>query len=325
MLRLYIRFYVALLASLVLFVVATVTIMHFMGGAWIQMGPHPHPVARHFHIVLSLLAISIGLAAYPLVRQISRRLERLQHGVESLGAGDLSARVLVEGHDEVAHLAGSFNRAAAQIEQLVKANKALLANASHELRTPLARIRLAVELMKDSADPKRRAGLEQDIAELDWLVDEILLASRLDTVTEAIDAQEVDLLALAAEECARYDATHLEGAPGVIRGDPRLLRRLLRNLLENAARHGEPPTEVRVSRGPATAIITVWDGGRGVAPAEFDNVFRPFYRPPAPAQRAGTGLGLSLVRQIARRHGGDARCEVMPDGRSCVLITLPLE
>ena len=81
---------------------------------------------------------------------------------------------------------------------------------------------------------------------------------------------------------------------------------------------------MRVSRGPATATITVWDGGRGVAPAEFDNVFRPFYRSPDPARRAGTGLGLSLVRQIARRHGGDARCEVMPDGRSCVLITLPL-
>lgn len=323
--RLYIRFYVALLASLVLFLVATATVMHFLGGPWARMGPYPHPMARHFHVVLSLLAISIGLAAYPLVRQISRRLERLQHGVESLGAGDLSARVAVEGHDEVARLAGSFNQAAAQIEQLVKANKALLANASHELRTPLARIRLAVELLKDSADPRRRAGLEQDIAELDWLVDEILLASRLDTVTEAIELQEVDLLALAAEECARYDATQLEGTPGVMRGDARLLRRLLRNLLENAARHGVPPAQVRISRDATTTTVMVWDGGRGVAPEEFENVFRPFYRPSDPTRRTGTGLGLSLVRQIARRHGGEARCAVMPDGRSCFVITLPLQ
>jgi signal transduction histidine kinase len=324
MLRLYIRFYLALLASLVLFFLATATVMYLMGGPWTPMGPHPYPVARHFHLVLSLLAISIGLAAYPLVRQISRRLERLQQGVESLGAGDLSARVPVEGRDEVARLAGSFNRAAAQIEQLVKANKALLANASHELRTPLARIRLAVELLKDSADAKRRAGLEQDIAELDWLVDEILLASRLDAVTEAIEAQEVDLLALAAEECARYDATQLEGDPGVLRGDARLLRRLLRNLLENAARHGMPPTQMRISAGPTATTITVWDAGRGVLPGEFENVFRPFHRPSNGTQRSGTGLGLSLVRQIARRHGGDARCGVMPDGRSCFLITLPL-
>jgi signal transduction histidine kinase len=325
MLRLYIRFYVALLASLVLFVVATATVMHVMGGAPKQIGPYPHPLARHFHIVLTLLAISIGLAAYPLVRQISRRLERLQQGVESLGAGDLSARVPVEGRDEVAQLAASFNRSAAQIEQLVKANKALLANASHELRTPLARIRLAVELLKESADAKRRAGLEQDIAELDRLVDEILLASRLDTVSDSIEIQEIDLLALAAEECARYNATQLEGTPGTIRGDPRLLRRLLRNLLENAAHHGAPPTQVRIARGPSDTTITVWDSGPGVPSADFEHVFRPFHRSSAGTRSAGTGLGLSLVRQIARRHGGDARCEVMPDGRSCLLITFPLE
>lgn len=176
------------------------------------MGRYGHP-GRNFHIVLTLVALVIGLAAYPIVRHISRRLERLQHGVELLGAGDLSARIAVEGHDEVARLARSFNLAAGRIELLVKANRALLANASHELRTPLARIRLAVELLKDSADRKRRMGLEQDIAELDWLVDEILLASRLDAVTDRIDAQEVDLLALAAEECARYDGAQLEGAP----------------------------------------------------------------------------------------------------------------
>jgi signal transduction histidine kinase len=322
MLRLYIRFYVALLASLVLFVVATATVMHLMGGAPRQIGPYPHPLARHFHVVLTLLAISIGLAAYPLVRQISRRLERLQQGVELLGAGDLSARVPVEGRDEVAQLAASFNRSAAQIEQLVNANKALLANASHELRTPLARIRLAVELLKESADAKRRAGLEQDIAELDRLVDEILLASRLDAVTESIEGQEIDLLALAAEECARYDATQLEGTPGIIRGDPRLLRRLLRNLLENAARHGAPPTQVRIAWTPTEATITVWDGGAGVPSAEFENVFRPFHRS---FDGSGTGLGLALVRQIARRHSGDARCTVKSDGRSCFLITLPLE
>jgi signal transduction histidine kinase len=297
--------------------------MHFMNGPWRQMGPYARPVT-HFHFALIVLATSIGVAAYPLVRQISRRLERLQRGVESLGAGDLSARVQVEGRDEVARLAHSFNRAAAQIEQLVNANKALLANASHELRTPLARIRLAVELLKSSADAKRRAGLEQDIAELDRLVDEILLASRLDTVTEALEPHEVDLLALAAEECARYDSAQLEGTPGVVRADARLLRRLLRNLLDNAARHGLPPAQVRISRSATTTSITVWDGGRGVPPAEFEKVFRPFYRPPDRIQHSGTGLGLSLVRQIARRHGGEARCDLMPDGRSCFVITLPL-
>ncbi|MGD0505232.1 MAG: HAMP domain-containing sensor histidine kinase [Steroidobacteraceae bacterium] len=299
--------------------------VHLADGRWLVAGvPIGYGHTRFlFHLVLLLLAVAIGIGAFPIVRQISRRLERLQRGVESLGAGDLTARVPIEGQDEVARLAASFNRAANQIEQLVQSQKTLLANASHELRTPLARIRLAIELMKDSADAERRKGLQQDIAELDWLVDEILLASRLDAVTEPLAAEELDLLALAAEECARYDDVQLEGAVVSVRGDARLLRRLLSNLLENARRHGEPPTHVRIARRTDTAIVTVWDEGPGVSAAEFENVFRPFYRPTVAGKSAGTGLGLSLVRQIARRHGGDARCEVVAGGRSCFVVTLP--
>jgi signal transduction histidine kinase len=165
--------------------------------------------------------------------------------------------------------------------------------------------------------------LEQDIAELDWLVDEILLASRLDAVTEAVATEEVDLLALAAEECARYDDVQLEGAVISVYGDARLLRRLLRNLLENARRHGAPPTRVRIARDAGAAVVTVWDSGQGVPRSEFENVFQPFYRPKDARNRAGTGLGLALVRQIARHHNGDAHCAVMEDGRSCFVVTLP--
>ncbi len=293
-------------------------------GRWLAASV---PIGAHakfiFHFLLTVLAVAIGVAAFPLVRQISKRLERLQRGVESLGAGDLTARVAVEGRDEVARLAESFNRAAGRIEQLVQGHKVLLANASHELRTPLARIRLAVELMKESADPKRKQGLEQDIAELDWLVDEILLASRLDTVGDTLASEELDLLALAAEECARYDHVQLDGTVIFVAGDARLLRRLLRNLLENAHRHGAPPTQVRIVRADGDAVITVWDSGPGVPPSEFENVFRPFYRPKDARDRAGSGLGLSLVRQIAQRHGGDARCLPMDDGRSGFVVTLP--
>src|SRR5581483_4511828 len=149
---------------------------------------------------------------------------------------DLSARVKVEGRDEVAQLAGSFNRAAARIEELVQAHRMLLSNASHELRTPLSRIRLGVELYKESGDAKYKAELERDIGELDALIDEILLASRLDVTRALPSREEVDLLALVAEECARYDCMP-DGQPVSVRGDPRLLRRLIRNLLENARRH----------------------------------------------------------------------------------------
>jgi len=275
-----------------------------------------------FHSLLLIVALAIGIAAFPLVRQLTRRLERLQRGVESLAAGDLAARVAVEGNDEVARLAGSFNRAASQIEQLVRAHQSLLANASHELRTPLTRIRLAVEMLKSVADPKSKAGLEKDIAELDELVDEILLASRLKPIEKPQISEEIDLLALAAEECSRYDEVQLEGAPTGLRGDARLLRRLLRNLLENARRHGAPPTHVRLEREGARVVLKVWDSGPGPAPAEFEHVFTPFYRRRDGRNSTGNGLGLSLVRQIARRHGGDAHCLPLDDGRGCFVITL---
>jgi signal transduction histidine kinase len=276
----------------------------------------------NFHLLVLFAVLSIGLAAFPIVRQISGRLERLQRGVDSLGAGDLGARVAVEGRDEIAGLAESFNRAATQIEQLIRANRSLLANASHELRTPLARIRLAVEMLQQSADPKTKAGLEQDIAELDGLVDEILLASRLDTVAQNDVREEIDLLALAAEESARYDEVQLEGEHLKVQGDSRLLRRLLRNLLENARRHGVPPTQVRLRHEGGLVVLQVWDSGPGPAAAEFEQVFTPFYRRRDSPNSTGNGLGLSLVRQIARRHGGDARCTLMEDGRSCFIVTL---
>src|SRR5438093_3812426 len=242
--------------------------------------------------------------------------------VESLGAGDLSARVKVEGHDEVARLAESFNRAAGRIEELVGAHKSLLAHASHELRTPLTRIRMAVELMKESADSKRKRDVEQGIAELDALIDEILLASRLDVVKGREADEEVDLLALASEECSRYEEAELEGQPITVRGDPRLLRRMMRNLLENARRHGAPPIEVRVSRAAGTAEIRVSDHGSGIPDAEREDVFRPFRRFAGARDNPGGGLGLALVRQIARRHGGDARYLRREPSGSCFVASL---
>src|SRR5438128_6209564 len=249
-------------------------------GRWLEArAPHGHRYAPYgLFLVLALLALAVGVGAYPVVRRLTGRLERLQAGVESLGAGDLSARVKVEGHDEVARLARSFNRAAGRIEELVAAHKSLLANASHELRTPLARIRMAVELMKQNADPKRKRDLEQDIAELDALIDEILLASRLDAVKGREADEEVDVLALATEESARYAEVELDGQPVTVRGDPRLLRRMVRNLLENATRHGAPPIEVRVSRTEGKAELSVSDHGPGIPDAEREGASRPFYR-----------------------------------------------
>ena len=302
--------------------------IHLADGRWLvaRLRPEHRRGGGPVLASLALLALLVGAGAYPVVRRLTARLERLQEGVESLGAGDLAARVKVEGHDEVARLAESFNRAASRIEALVSAHRSLLANASHELRTPLARIRMAVELLKNG-DPRRKRDLEQDleqdIAELDALIDEILLASRLDAVAEREVDEEVDLLALASEECARYEQVGLEGRPLMVRGDPRLLRRMIRNLLENARRHGAPPVEVRVEAGDGSVELTVCDQGPGIPDAADEDVFRPFRRIAGAPPRTGAGLGLSLVLQIARRHGGDARYLGRGPSGSCFRVSLP--
>jgi signal transduction histidine kinase len=272
--------------------------------------------------VLAAMAIAIAIFAYPVVRGLTRRIERLKTGVETLGAGNLATRVAVEGRDEVAQLAASFNRAAARIEELVGAHRLLLANASHELRTPLSRIRLGIELFEAKPSPVIKADLARDIAELDDLIEEILLASRLDAAVAPPVVEEVDLLALAAEECARYSGCSLDGDAVTLRGDARLLRRLLRNLLDNAQRHGRPPIRVELRRDGARAALAVIDGGDGIPASERENVFLAFRR--LAGKERGAGLGLALVRQCARLHGGDAVATARPDAKSCIVVTLPV-
>jgi signal transduction histidine kinase len=284
-----------------------------------RLPPRQRPTALLLAGFLGAIALVVALGARPVVRRLTGRLERLQRGVESLGAGDLRARVKVEGRDEVARLAQSFNQAAARIESLVDAHKMLLANASHELRAPLTRIRLGLELAE--ATPERKAQLAKDIAELDQLVDEILLLSRLDA-TEQLDVREdVDLAALAAEECARYDDCSVEATPVTVRGDPTLLRRMIRNLVENAQLHGKPSIEVTVGRRDDQAVLSVLDHGPVIAEEARERLFSPFYRIPGEYGPKGTGLGLALVRQIARRHSGDVSYD--PARGSCFTVTLP--
>ncbi len=295
-------------------------------GRWLvarQVRERPNPILW-IAAALGLVALAVAVGAYPIVRGLGRRLERLQAGVERLGGGDLSARVRVEGRDEVAALAESFNRSAQRIEELVTAHRLLLANASHELRTPLARISVAAALLGDKADPKTRQSLKEDVAELDQLIEQVLLASRLEAIPELERHEPVDLLALAAEEASHYDL-EATGQPVTVAGDRMLLRRLVRNLVENARRYGGAgPVTVSVTQEHGRAVLEVTDHGPGVPEAERRRIFEPFYRLAGGAETGrGSGLGLALVLDIARRHGGDAVCLAAEGGGSRFRVELP--
>ena len=281
---------------------------------------------------LGLVALAVALGTYPIVRRLTRRLEQLQKGVEQWGTGNLSARVAEQGNDEVTYLAQRFNHAAEQVEQLVTSHKSLLANASHELRSPLTRIRMGLELMGDSPSPALKAEISRSVGELDQLIDEILLASRLDAKEADLGTIEpVDLTGLASEECARVDA-HLElgfkPQSIVVPGVAKLLRRMLRNLLENARRYGTSDIELQlapvVENDRAWVRLSVCDRGPGVPPELRERIFEPFYRLPGASEReGGVGLGLSLVRSIVQRHGGSVRCEDREGGGACFVVLLP--
>jgi len=278
-------------------------------------------------VTLVVLFFAIALGAFPVVRRLTRRLESLKRGVETFGAGDLSHRVDASGQDEVAAVASSFNQAAQRVETLVASHRHLLANASHELRSPLARLKMAVS-MQETATPEARkrltAEIERNIRELDALVEEVLLASRLDAQRELDPFERVDLLAVAAEEGARFDAS-VGGADLTVRGSERLLRRALRNLLENARRYGgsEPP-EVQVEQSGGEVMVAVSNRGPGVPEGERERIFEPFYRLPGHAEQAGgVGLGLSLVRQIAQRHAGSVHVEQREGGGSRFVLAIP--
>jgi signal transduction histidine kinase len=151
----------------------------------------------------------------------------------------------------------------------------------------------------------------------------VLLASRLDAVQRVDRRDPVDLLAIAAEEGARVDAT-VDGAPATTLGDERLLRRALRNLLENARRYGGDDISVTVGAGGNQCTVQVCDRGPGVPEAQRARIFEPFYRLPGHAEQAGgVGLGLSLVKQIAERHGGSVRCLPREGGGSCFELRFP--
>ncbi len=263
----------------------------------------------HLGLMFGALALALALIIYPITRGITARLGRLESSVRELGEGNLAARVAVEGNDEVAVLARSFNESAGRVEQLVRSHKLLLANCSHELRTPLARIRMAVEKLAGSESPAG-AEMARSIAELDALIGEMLLTSRLDAMQRPEREEDVDLLALVAEEAAHF-GREPTGEAVHVRGDPMLLRRMVRNLLDNAQRHAGGATRVEVRGAPGgRARVVVEDQGPGVPAAEREQVFEPFHRAPGSAAEArGTGLGLAIVRQVARAHGGEVSCE----------------
>ena len=265
--------------------------------------------------MLALVGLAVAIGVYPIVRRLTQRLEALQQSVQRWGEGDLTVRMAEQGQDEVADLSRHFNAAAMRVQSLMSSQQALLVS------------------QKSLLANASRLEIARNIEELNQLIDEILLASRLDAQEADMGTVEsVDLIGLSAEECARVGAT-LDLPEGLatltLPGVTKLLRRLVRNLLENALRYGARAgsDDIRLSweLSPLEIVLRVSDRGPGVPPAFRERIFEPFYRLPGASERAGSvGLGLALVKSIALRHRGSVECQEREGGGASFVVRFPI-
>lgn len=273
-------------------------------------------------VILAVLAV-IWKMAGGIARRMTRPLDDLVEVVTDIGEGRLERRAKVPAHrhSEFGLLARVINEMAARIQKQVAAQRELLAAVSHELRSPLARVRFLLETAgSEGADREARASaiaeVEDELVGIDALVGDLLASSRMDfqalqrvaldgteLATRALSKAGVDLGVLAAPD---------EPLPLV--GDATLLTTALVNLLNNALRHAGSVRALRVERAGGMVRFEVDDHGEGIPADELPKIFEPFYRGSAGGRRAGAGLGLALVRRIARSHDGDVWAENLPGG-----------
>ena len=311
-------------------------------GRLVVAGPPRHRDPRHGLFFIAAVLGALALASVPFARSIAAPIERLTAAARALGGGDLAVRAGVRARGEVGELARAFDEMAERLEALVRTEKELLANVSHELRTPLARIRVALELAAEGDLERARRFLAEigaDLDELDRLVDDVLAAARLDLARSGdgwpVHRERVDVAAVVGASAERFRAGHrdrtieLDVAPVLppVEGDAALLRRLLANLLENAAKYSDAPAPVvlRAASEDRAAVIEVRDRGIGIDAADLPRLFTPFFRTDRSRARGtgGVGLGLALAKRIADAHGGAIEVASAPGEGTTVRVRLP--
>jgi two-component system OmpR family sensor kinase len=312
-------------ATIFLAVVATLTAAHF-GHARLAA----HPVRALF--LFGVPAVVLWMAAGRVARRIARPLYELTRAAQDLGAGNLKARVSSDsfGVDELAVLSYAFNEMADRLERQLADERALLASVSHELRTPLARIRLLVEIGRQSraegADLRTLDEIERETIEIDALVGELLASARLEFQAVTPKPLEAVEIARRALERAGEDLAKLSAPPPPVpfAADPTLVARALANLIDNARKHGEGLTSLAVRTDGAFVTFEVTDRGRGFAPGDETRVFERFYRGADGGAQGSLGLGLALVKRIAEAHGGRVTAANHPPTGARLTLDLPI-
>jgi two-component system sensor histidine kinase MprB len=300
-------------------------------------------ILASLRLILVLLVIGgIALAAV-LGRFAARRvlapLGEVASAAQHIGeTDDLTGRIRVHADDEVGRLATRFNTmldrleaSRAELDESVRAQRQLVADASHELRTPVTSLRTNIEVLLEGGElePEDRRRLLSDVVEqseeLSALVNDLIELARGDQPGPALEDVRLDRVAAESVARARRNAPGIRFEanlqPVILDGVPERLGRAINNLLDNAARHSPSGATVEVSVGRDG--VTVRDHGPGVAPADQPYVFDRFFRGTNSRGRQGSGLGLAIVRQVTEQHGGTASVANAPDGGAIFTLRIP--
>lgn len=273
-----------------------------------------------------VLLLAVG-GAFIIVARINHPLHALTMAAEQMGRGATPAPVDETGPSEIRTLSRAFNQMAAARKELDDERALLLAGVSHDLRTPLARIRLGIEMLDDKGDASMRAGIVQDIEDIDAAINQFLDFARAASAESA--TADADLNALIADLAARYERAGKRINLRCARVPPLSLRllamqRLISNLLDNALRHGGDRITVTTGSTESLAYIEVLDRGPGIPREQAERMLQPFARMDVARGTSGTGLGLAIVDRIARMHGGHVRLLPRDGGGLCARVELPL-
>ena len=288
-------------------------------------------VSKRRRLVPVLLSAGLVIAAlllWPLSRGLTRRLTALVEVSDRLAQGDLSVRADVKGKDEIDRLALRFNRMAQTLEKQRTARRNFFRAISHEIRSPLARIRVALDILAESDSKKEKkdsiASAQAGIDEIDSLTGRMLDAARGADISPAIKIGPVDLIALAHAMAKPYGlALKTSCRTAIIKADPEVLSRALRNIFENVSRYAPADKSVSLELIRAKGMVKIFfrDYGPGIQEDETERIFEPFYR--LDKDHGGAGLGLSIVRQAVEQLNGRVHAEAAKGGGAVIVISLP--
>jgi signal transduction histidine kinase len=300
-----------------------------------------------------LLVFATGIAmllGYFISSAITRRIQSLQTAAQQLAEGDLTTRAPVEGRDEVAALAASFNHMAERLQdadrqqrELDRLRRDLVAWASHDLQTPLTAIRVQIEALADGIvdDPatvqRYLNTTKRQVNDLSLLLDDLFQVAQLDAGGMVIQPADCSLSDLISDTLESFSAlanergVTLGGSAAAdidpVRLDGPRIGRVLNNLIGNALRHTPAGGAVTVSarREQGLILIEVSDSGEGISPEDLPHVFERFYRGEKSRNRdtGGSGLGLAIARGIVRAHGGEIRAQSQPEAGTTFHVSLP--